>query len=337
MARSRKIAALLAVACAVGTLGGCARSRAQAEFRKGNRAYLADDFTKAIVHYEKAVALAPTMAEAHFYLANAHHELALEIDMPLDDAAPALPEAERAARVREHLLAAVKEYEASLAANRSTAPEFRRLKRDTLECLARMYTRDPLRDADKVVRYVGELEPLLEKRPSSVYLVVQVLGSVDRIADAESRLRQAREQYPDDPGVCRALADSVAAPAIETTERFDEAVALYESCAALEPGEAAGPRFLAMAYWSKGYRDFRLNDEQKMALADKGLAQAEKALALDAEDATALAFQGLLLRLKATCVSDPGYRRALIEQADAVREYAIAVRRAAAAAAAAGE
>jgi tetratricopeptide (TPR) repeat protein len=330
MTRAWTVAAVLAVACAVGTLWGCARSRAQAEFEKGSRAYLADDFAGAIEHYEKAVALAPTMAEARFYLANAHHGLALEIEMPADGG-EALPEAERAARVRKHLLAATKEYEASAAANRSSAPEFTRLKRDTFECLARMYSSDPLRDADKALRYLGELEPLLDKQPSSAYLVAELLRNAGRVADAESRLRQARERFPDDPGVCRGLAEAVAAPAIDTTERFDEAIAIYERCAALEPREAAGPRFLAMAFWSKGYRDFRLNDEQKLALADRGLATAEKAISLDDKDVTTLVYQGLLLRLKASCVGDPAYRRALIEQANAVRDHTIALRRAAAA------
>lgn len=331
MVRARTIPGLICVVGAIGALGGCARARASAEFEKGNRAYLEEDFPRAIGHYRKAVELAPAMAEARFYLASSHHALSEELATGPDGGEESPSDASRrAARVRENLEAAVAEYEASAAANRPTTPALQRVKRDTLTCLARIFSRDPLRDAQKALRVVRELEPLLSNEVSSALLVAEVLREAGSTVEAEARLRQAHERTPGDPAACRAHAAAVGAPDIATTERFDEAIALYETCAALEPGDPAGPRFLAMTYWSRGYRDFTLEDDRKLAYAEKGLAAVETALSMRPEDVDALIYKGLLLRLKATVVRDAGLRRALIEEAEATKQLALELRRKAA-------
>jgi hypothetical protein len=85
-----------------------------------------------------------------------------------------------------------------------------------------------------------------------------------------------------------------------------------------------------MTYWSRGYRDFTLEDDRKLAYAEKGLAAVETALSMRPEDVDALIYKGLLLRLKATVVRDAGLRRALIEEAEATKQLALELRRKAA-------
>ncbi len=119
----------------------------------------------------------------------------------------------------------------------------------------------------------------------------------------------------------------MAAPSLDQTARFEEAIGAYESCAALEPQDPAGPRALAMAFWSRGYRDIQLADHSRVAYADRGLTAADRALALDPQDVEALIARSLLLRLKASWVGDPSTARALVQQADATRQEALEVRR----------
>jgi tetratricopeptide (TPR) repeat protein len=331
MVRAKTCAGLVSVACLLGMLAGCARARASAEFEKGNRAYLAEDFPRAIGHYRKAVELAPDMAEAHFYLANAHHALAEELGIgPGSGDLSGTGADRRAAQVRENLEAVVKEYEASAAANRATTPALQRVKRDTLRCLARIFSREPLRDETKALESVRALQPMLADDVPSALLVAEILRDAGRAAEAEERLRQAYQQHPKDPVACRAVAAALGAPDLAASPRFDEAIALYETCAILDPADGAGPRFLAMTYWSKGYRDPMLEDSQRLAYADKGLAALETALAIEPGQVEALIYKGLLLRLKARSVRDPRLARSLIEEADAARQQAIELRRQAA-------
>jgi tetratricopeptide (TPR) repeat protein len=331
MARAKTCAGLVAVACLLGMLAGCARARASAEFKEGNRAYLAEDFPRAIAHYRRAVELAPDMAEAHFYLANAHHALADELATGPEggDESPAAAD-RRAAQVRENLEAAVKEYEASAAANRATTPALQRVKRDTFRCLARIFSREPLRDETKALETVRGLQPRLADDVPSALLVAEILRDAGRAADAEERLRQAYQKHPEDPVACRAAAAALGAPDIAASPRFDEAIALYETCASLDPADGAGPRFLAMAYWSKGYRDPMLGDSQRVAYADKGLSALETALSIEPRQFEAWIYKGLLLRLKAASVRDPRLARSLLEEADAARQEAMELRRQAA-------
>jgi tetratricopeptide (TPR) repeat protein len=328
MERAPTTVGLTCAVSALAALVGCAPGRAKAEFSKGNRAYLSEDFPRAIEHYRRAVELSPTMAEARFYLGNAHHALADEVEMAYDGRPETPAETgAREARVRENLQAAVKEYEASAQANPAATPALARVKRQTLTCLARIVSRGPLRDGEKAVRYLNELVPLLPADVPSALLVAEVLRDAGHAEAAEERLREAHQRFPRDQAACLAYAGALALPDLAHTPRFEEAVSLYETCAALEPTDPAGPRALAMAFWDKGYRDPTSDRSTKLAYAERGLAAAERALASSPYDVEALMAKSLLLGLKATWVGDPALRGALAREADAARQEALETRR----------
>src|SRR6185295_15212670 len=66
---------LIVIAALVPVLGGCGKVQAKAAFKDGNKDYKEENYKKAIVDYEKAARLDPSMAEAWFYLGSSHQAL----------------------------------------------------------------------------------------------------------------------------------------------------------------------------------------------------------------------------------------------------------------------
>ncbi len=74
--RTRYRAPVLAALSLLVVVGvGCSTVKAKAAFKDGNKLYKEENYRKAIDEYEKAVALKPDFAEAHFYLASSHQSL----------------------------------------------------------------------------------------------------------------------------------------------------------------------------------------------------------------------------------------------------------------------
>src|SRR5512137_999372 len=73
--RFRNIVCALALVASPLMLAGCSSLKARAAFQDGNKLYKLEKYKEAIPLYESAVALDPGLAEAHFYLANAHQAL----------------------------------------------------------------------------------------------------------------------------------------------------------------------------------------------------------------------------------------------------------------------
>ena len=126
---------LIVIAALVPVLGGCGKVQAKAAFKDGNKDYKEENYKKAIVDYEKATRLDPSMAEAWFYLGSSHQALI----RPGKDT----PEN------KEHLDEAMKAYQKSLEANPSPGSEsLKKVRSNTLGALTGIYSEDPHRDFD---------------------------------------------------------------------------------------------------------------------------------------------------------------------------------------------
>ncbi len=97
---------------------------------------------------------------------------------------------------------------------------------------------------------------------------------------------------------------------------------------AVDPQNPEAHYTIAAYYWEKAYRDQRLSEGEKRTYIEQGLAAADRALALRPEYVEALTYKNLLLRAQALLETDPEAQKALIAEADKLRDQAIALRKA---------
>lgn len=119
-----------------------------------------------------------------------------------------------------------------------------------------------------------------------------------------------------------------APPPPPTSSEFDRIVAELEARAAREPGNAEVRHLLARQYWSQARSATDLTPAKTVALIEKGLEHADRALRLRPDYVDVLVTKNLLLRSKAQLEPDATARRALIADADTLRDRAIELREA---------
>ena len=110
--------------------------------------------------------------------------------------------------------------------------------------------------------------------------------------------------------------------------QFDKTIESLEARAASEPNNPEAYYTIATYLWDKTFRDFRLNDAQKRAYVEKGLAATDKAIAIKDDYLEAIVYKGLLLRLQANLEKDRAKQQALLREADALRDRAKALQKA---------
>lgn len=319
--RPRSLALALIVAVA-GT--GCARLKAKAAFKEGNRLYKEESFRRAAEQYEAAFTLDPRLTEAHFYWASSHQaQFRPGKDTPDN---------------QEHLDKAIAGFKKALEVNTGASESLKQLRRNTLGALTGIYSEDPYKSFDEAYGYAKRLVDDNPTDPRNLFAMANLYEKFQKVDDAEQMYRKAVEANPQDVKACGALAAFLNKPHWEGRSKFDEAVETLQNCAALEPNDPAGYYKVSTFYWDKAYRDPLLNDKQKDAYADKGLENVDKALQLKPDYVDALIYKGLLFRVKAQVSTNPRLRMQYLDQAQLLQKQAVELKKeAGAAAAAAGQ
>lgn len=110
---------------------------------------------------------------------------------------------------------------------------------------------------------------------------------------------------------------------------FDRAIATLEEAAALAPADPAGPHLIATYYHEKVAKDRALPEAQRWTYVLQGIAAEDRALALKPDYVEALIYKNILLREQANLEADPGQKKVLLAEADALRARAVKLQRAA--------
>jgi tetratricopeptide (TPR) repeat protein len=315
---------------------GCDLVRAKAAFKDGNRLYKEENYRRAIEEYEKAVALKPDFAEAHFYLASSHQSLYR----------PGKEGDENRMRIDK----AIEHYEKSLALNKADTPNLQQVRLNTLGALTAIYSEPPLSNYEKALGYA---EALVKDNPNDVknlYAMANLYEKFNRVAEAEQTYAKVVEQNPKDAKACGALAafynkalwDETGQVWVDGTSKgarrakFEAAIATLGKCAEIDPADPSGHYKLSMFYWDKAYRDPMLGDKEKNEYADKGIEAVNKALETKPDYWEAIITKGLLYRVKAQVAPSAAARKQYLDQAVLLQKQAIDIRKEAQAAAAAG-
>jgi len=306
---------------------GCNMVRAKAAFKDGNRLYKEENYRRAIEFYERAVALEPDFAEAHFYLASSNQSLYR----------PGKEGDENKTRLDQ----ALQHYEKSLEVNRGNTPSLQTLKTNTLGALTAMYSDPPLTNYEKAL---GFAEQLVKDNPNdakNLYAMANLYEKFGRVTEAEQTYVKVTEQNPNDAKACGALAAFYNKPLWDEggtvyvdnqskgarRAKFSSAIATLEKCAKLDATDPAGYYKLAMFYWDKAYRDPLIGDTEKNEYADKGIAAVDTALGMKPDYWEAIITKGLLYRVKAQVTRNPAERKKFLDQAVLLQKQAIDLRK----------
>jgi tetratricopeptide (TPR) repeat protein len=306
---------------------GCNLVKAKAAFKDGNRLYKEENYRKAIEEYEKAVALKPDFAEAHFYLASSEQSLFR----------PGKTEADN----RAHLDKAIEHYEKSLEANKNNTPNLQSLRLNTLGALTAIYADPPGQSYDQAL---GFAEQLVKDNPNdtkNLYAMANLYEKFGRIDEAQRTYEKVAQLNPSDAKACGTLAsfynkplwDEQGAVFVDNQSKgarrgkFTQSVATLEHCADLDPNDPKGHNTLAMFYWDKAYRDPSLSDKDKNAYADKGIEAIDAALKTRPDYWEAIISRGLLYRVKAQVAPSAADRKKYLEQAQLLQKQAMDLRK----------
>jgi len=307
-----------ALVAAVGlTLAGCGRYsisniRALKAFGDANKLYQRTDYAAAVLRYQDVIQLdpqAPIKGFAYFFLGNSYdnqYKPSKKGD-PANDAN--LPKA-----VENYKLAIE-----NLSGNEPREPEMRKL---AFEYLIAAYGTDKLNDlaqAEPVAQQLIAMEP---NEPTNYEALGKLYEEAKRMDDAERSFKKAVEVKPGDGSSYVTLAGFY-----NRQGNFPKTMEALAGRAQAEPNNPDAWHTMAAYYWDETYRDGRLTPQVKKDYIDKGIAADEKALAINPDYAEAMVYKGILLRAKALTIKDPAQQKALIDEADKLKEKALEIQK----------
>lgn len=306
---------------------GCSTVKAKAAFKDGNKLYKEENYRKAIAEYEKAVALKPDFAEAHFYLASSHQSL--------------FRPGKEGDENRMHLDKAVEYYEKSLETNKNNSPQLQQLRVNALAALTAIYAEPPQQNFEKALGYAEQLVKDNPNDTKNLYAMANLYEKFGRVNESEQTYEKAAQLNPNDPKACgtlanfynKALWDEQGNAWVEGQSKgarrvkFEKAVGTLERCADLDATDPKGHNTLAMFYWDKAYRDPLLSDQTKNEYADKGLVAVDNALKTKPDYWEAIVSKGLLYRVKAQFAKNPADRKKFLDQAQLLQKQAMELRK----------
>ena len=168
--------------------------------------------------------------------------------------------------------------------------------------------------SEPVLQVMIETDP---ENPDNYYRLARLYEDSGLYPEAEEVLLQVTETRPEDPTAFLQLAGFY-----RRNQQFDQTIEAVRKRAELEPDSPEAYYTISTYYWEKAFRDFTLSEDQEMEYIMLGLAEADKALELNADYIEALTYKNILLRMQANLTSNVGDRNDLIDQADELRDRA---------------
>jgi tetratricopeptide (TPR) repeat protein len=318
---------IVAVALAALVAGaGCARVQAKAAMKDGNKDYKEENFKKAVDDYTRAVTLDPNFSEAWFYLGSSHQaQFRPGKDTPENKA---------------QLEAAIEAFKKSLETNPGKTDGQKMVRRNTLAALTGIYSEEPFKNFEEAQKYAQQLVAENPNDPKNLYALAGLYEKFEKIPEAEEIYKKVADQNAKDPKACGALAafynkpnwDDKGNPWVAGSDKsrlskFDQAIAVLEKCAAIDPNDASGYQKVASYYWDKAYRDPLLSDAQKNSYADKGMENVDKALQLKPDYFDAVIYKGLLYRVKASASNNPREKAEFLEKAQELQKQGLELKK----------
>jgi tetratricopeptide (TPR) repeat protein len=299
-----RVAFVLCVGAALAGCGYMNEVRAMKASKDANKLYTASDWRAAADKYEEAIRLNPNNGDLYFYLGNSYDNMYR-------------PTRKGEASNDALLEKAIANYK--LGSEKANTPV---VKQRSLQYLVNAYGPEKLNDptqAEPVVKAMIDLEP---NEPTNYFVLADIYNDSGEYELAEQTFLKAKEVRPNDPSVYMQLAGFY-----NSQGNFEKTMSALGDRVRVEPNNPEAYQTMAVYYWDEAYRDFRLNDKQKLDYIQKGIEAVDKALQIKSDYMEAVAYKNLLLRLQATIEKDPAKQQALLKEANELRDRAEALRK----------
>ena len=273
--------------------------RALRVIKDAHTQYQRSDYVLAAELYEEVLENDPDLVEAYFYLANSY-------DQQFRPALRGEPENDLM------LERAIENYITS--AERQTYLELQTL---SLQWLVEAYGPDKANDpasSEIVLQTMIDTDP---ENPDNYYRLARLYEDSGLYPEAEGVLQDVLETRSEDPAAYLQLAGFY-----RRNDQFEPMMNAVQRRAELEPDNPEAYYTIATYYWEEAFRNFSLSDEQEMEYVLLGIAEADKALELNADYVEALTYKNILLRMQANLTDNVRERDDLIDQADELRDRA---------------
>jgi tetratricopeptide (TPR) repeat protein len=273
--------------------------QAMKRFKEANVLYQRQDYDNAAAGYEEVIAGDPDITALYFYLGNSYDNLykLSRRGEPQNDA---------------YLDKAVENYK--IAVEREQDPDLRRL---AMQYLVAAYGSDKLNDpssSEPVLQQMIKLDP---SDPANYFALGKLYEDAGQYELAESTFVRVREVRQDDSAVYLQLAGFY-----NRQGEFEKTIEALETRASKEPDNPEAHYTIATYFWEKAFRDFRLTESEKQQHVTDGLAAVDRALNLKDDYTEALVYKNILLRMQANMEKDLDIQKALIAEADELRDRA---------------
>ena len=282
-------------------------------FKDANTLYRQQDYRGAVTKYEEALkgcapdggdCTDPMLVPSYFYLANSLDNL--------------YRPARRGEANNDTLLSrAIDNYKKS-----ATLDQNSQIKTLALQYLVNAYGPDKLNDPSQSEPILQQMIQMDPKDPANYFVLAGIYEQNGDYEMAEATLVKAREAKPNDPTVYMQLAGFY-----NRQGEFEKTIEALQQRAAQEPNNPEAFYTMATYYWDKAYRDFRLQEAQKIKYVQSGVDAVDKAISLKGDYMEALVYKNLLLRLQANLEKSPARQQALLKEADTFRNRAEELRK----------
>jgi tetratricopeptide (TPR) repeat protein len=272
--------------------------------KDGHTAYQQQNYRGAVEAYEKAIEVDPAQSEAYFYLGNSY-------DNQYRPTRRGEPENDML------LEKAIENYRK--AAELEQRPELKRL---ALQYLANAYGADKLNDPSQSEPVIQQLIQMDPSEPVNYFALARVYEDSGDYERAEMTLVKAREMAGNDPAVYTTLAAYY-----NRQGDFEKSMEALQARAEREPNNPEAYYTMATYYWEKAYRDFSLNNAEKMKYVQAGIQAVDKAISLNNSYMEALVYKNLLLRVQANLEQNPARQQALLREATELNNRAEELRK----------
>ena len=303
----RVVALIIAVglsttACGKYSIGNL---RSLMAFKEANALYQRGEFKRAIPVYEKAIGFNPDLGVVYFFIGNSYDNLYK----------PSLKgEAENDA----NLTKAVEYYQKATEVIKDEDIQGPQIRKLSYEYLIAAYGVDKLADFEKAEPIAEKLISLEPNEPGNYQSIGKLYEDQGRYDEAEAKFNKAIEVRPNDP-----LGYLVLAGFHTRQGNIDKTLEAYENRARIEPNNPEAHHMIAYFLYERAFKDYRLSADAKKAMLARSIEAEDKALALNADYVEALTIKNIVLRMQANAERDPAKQKALISEADRLRNRAM--------------